>query len=114
MNKGGCMEERFGLLKKRFLTSRIEQELDMTFIIYLWDLIEDARMKVELDYLQIIKLTKEYNPEGLGILQGVHHSQEQPPYSHIYKIPILGKLIEDKIYIIDEPNYSVMLFASEY
>lgn len=108
------MVERFSKSKQKYMTSRIEQEIDITLISFLWDLIEDARKNVKLDYLQIIELTKELDVDGKSMVQGIHHSQEQPSYSKVYRIPIYEKLFEGKIYMIDEPDYAVMLFASEY
>jgi len=96
------------------MTSRIEQQLDYDLILFLWSLIEDARKSVNLDYLQILNLSRIEKKDEKSILQGIYQTQEQPPYSRNYVIPITGQLIVDRIYIIDEPDYSVMLFAGEY
>lgn len=64
-------------------------------------------MPVKKHYLQIFELYTKYN-----ILM-VKHSQEVPPYEKTYKFIALEP-INEKIYIIDDVEYSTMLLASEY
>ena len=108
------MSEMFSKTKQRYMTTRIEQELDKSFIAYIWELIEEEKKHVKLDYLQVMKLTKEIDIDGKIMMQRIVHSQEQSPYQQVYFISVDEKLIEGKIFLIDELDYCVMLFAEEY
>ena len=65
---------------------------------------------IEVDYLQIFKVSKEENK----II--INQSQEVPEYSCKYEIEIKDIQInnEIKLYVIDSGEYSTMLFPYEY
>jgi len=108
------MSETFSKTKQRYITCGIQAELDISIIQLLWELIEEEKKNVRLDYLQVIRLTAEYDVDGKTIQQGIVLSQEQPPYHKVYRLPAEGNVINDKIFLIDEPDYSTMTFAREY
>lgn len=108
------MDEVFIKTKKRYITCGIQAELDQRLIQYLWDLIEEERKYVKLDYLQVMNLRKEVEADGKTVRQRIEHSQEEPPYQRIYYIPVVSNVVECNIFVIDEPDHSSMLFAREY
>ena len=90
----------------RYITKGINEELPLSIQILLWSLVDS--LLIEKDYLQIfnIKVIR-------GNLLEITHSQEKPVYTQI--IQAVGDIDRDmKVYIIDDGEYSTMLFAEEY
>lgn len=90
---------------KKYITRGISENIPLEIQIILWDMV--LSMPVEKDYLQIFELSTKNN------ILTIKHSQEVPPYKKIYKFIVLEP-INEKIYIIDDDDYSTMLLASEY
>ncbi|SNY26891.1 protein of unknown function [Orenia metallireducens] len=101
----------FDIGQDRYITKGIKYSLDSKLQIILWQMIEEARKEVALDYLQIFKLSK-YSKNGRG-LQRIIHTQEQPEYERTIYVPV-EKCINEKVYVIDDKTHSTMLLASEY
>lgn len=95
--------------KAKYVTRGVNEYVPFILQMYLWELIRD--MKVEKkDYLQVFRF---YKINGNNCIE---HSQEVPEYK---KMSILNNNYFDvgeleKIYCIDDGEYSTMLFASEY
>ena len=90
----------------RYITKGINEELPLSIQILLWSLVDS--LLIEKDYLQIfnIKVIR-------GNLLEITHSQEKPVYTQI--IQAVGDIDRNmKVYIIDDGEYSTMLFAEEY
>lgn len=92
---------------ERYMTRGINEEVPLVLQIYLWNLIDEARKKVELDYLQVFKMYVED-----GVLKIVH-SQEIPNYKMEYTLNV-DETVEGKIYVTDSGTYSTMMFNYEY
>lgn len=96
----------------RYMTKGINQTLDISLQIMLWQIIDDFKdiKGIELDYLQVFKIRRNKN-ELI-----IEHTQEVPEYKKVYLVNNLGSLIEEdlKIFIIDENDYNIMLLAEEY
>lgn len=96
----------------RYMTKGINQTLDISLQIMLWQIIDDFKdtKEIELDYLQVFKIRRNKN-ELI-----IEHTQEVPEYKKVYLFNNLGSLIEEdlKIFIVDENDYNIMLLAEEY
>lgn len=90
---------------KKYITRGISENIPLEIQIILWDIV--ISMPVKKDYLQIFELSTKEN------ILIIKHSQEVPPYEKTYEFIVL-KLINEKIYIIDDGDYSIMLLADEY
>ena len=90
----------------RYITKGVHEELPLSIQILLWSLVDS--LLIEKDYLQIftIKIIR-------GNLLEITHSQEKPVYTKT--IQAVGDIDRNmKVYIIDDGEYSTMLFAEEY
>ena len=63
--------------------------------------------KVEKDYLQVFNLSVK---DGI---QRVEHKQEVPEYQNTYSI-LVSNPVDDKIFVIDDCDYSTMLLSEKY
>jgi len=95
----------------RYQTKGIINNVNINLQLLMWNLIDELKEKVRVDYLQIFKLSK--NSEGKIVIE---HSQEVPKYKAVYEINIDMNDTElpMKVYVIDEKSYSIMLLAEEY
>ena len=90
----------------RYITKGVHEELPLSIQILLWSLVDS--LLIEKDYLQIfnIKVIR-------GNLLEITHSQEKPVYKQtIQAVSDIDRNM--KVYIIDDGEYSTMLFAEEY
>ena len=92
----------------RFTTKGVNTSLAYEMQLLMWDLID--QLEVEQDYLQVFKL------ENKGGEVKLTHRQEEPDYSrdYILKSKIFSIESDNKIFVIDDGEYSTMMFASEY
>lgn len=90
---------------KKYITRGVSENISIELQIILWNMV--LSMSIKKDYLQIFELSTDEN------ILTIKHSQEIPTYEKIYKF-IVSKPINEKIYIIDDTEYSTMLLASEY
>ena len=90
---------------KNYITRGISENIPLELQIILWDMV--LSMPVKKDYLQIFELSTNEN------VLTIKHSQEVPPYKKTYQL-ITFEPLDEKIYIIDDIEYSTMLLASEY
>ncbi len=103
---------------RKYITRGANNKLPLVLQNYLWDLIEKARKKTELDYLQVFELKPHkvnINDEGKHevYIQKIKHFQEKPSYSTEAYLPLANPVI-DKVYVIDSKEYCTMLLADEY
>lgn len=95
---------------KKYVTSGINAEVPIQVQMVLWDLIDSITVKK--DYLQVFNFIKK------GDVLKIIHTQEQPNYNKSIDIKssdVCCNLKEyEKIFCIDDGDYSTMLFASEY
>ena len=91
---------------KRYLTQGVEERIESCSQMIMRSMIDN--MNVEKDYLQIFQL--DWKNDVLTIT----HSQEQPFYKKVYKLPCQSAVKTEKVYVIDSEEYSTMLLAEEY
>ena len=96
----------------RYVTRGVNEEVDIRLQIILWSMIDKLKDKgnVELDYLQIFKIRK----EGKKIV--INQSQEVPEHSCTYEVEIEDIQIDNmiKLYVIDNEEYSTIIFPEDY
>lgn len=96
----------------RYVTRGVNEQVDIRLQLMMWRMIDNLKYKgdIEVDYLQIFKVSK----EGNKII--INQSQEISEYSCKYEIEIKDIQInnEIKVYVIDSVEYSTMLFPYEY
>ena len=96
----------------RHISRQVNEEVDIRLQLSIWTLIDilKDKVKVELDYLQIFKLKKE------GNLIRIEHEQEVPKYRSVHLIEAKDIQLDEaiKVYVIDDGEYSTMIFPSEY
>lgn len=103
--------------EKRYISSGIHASLPVLYQILLWNAIDSLRDSgKELDYLQVFQIQTKDNPDRKGKLLIVTHSQEKPPYSREYVIPVRDDAedVNGKVYVIDDTENATMLWAEEY
>ncbi len=96
---------------ERYITWGIQSEIPAFTTVILWEMIEEARQKTTLDYLQVFQLYPSHE-NGMAIQQ-IIHTQEQPPYKRTVSIPC-DTPVRAKIFCIDDETHSTMLLAEEY
>ena len=90
----------------RYATRGINAEISLALQLILWKMIDEMEV-ARKDYLQVLTLSSE-NGE-----QKIIHKQEQPEYHKEYNFS--GEsLIDAKIFVIDDGDYSTMMLAEEY
>ena len=94
--------------ENRYITRGINEKLDLSLQILLWNLVDD--LKIEKDYLQVFKLSR------VGDIINIEHTQEVPNYKSCIKVTAkdLEFKGDEKVYLIDSQDYSTMLLAEEY
>lgn len=71
----------------------------------MWEMIN--QLPVDKDYLQVFYLSADNGK------QRIKHTQEILEYSKEYVFNT-GKPVTDKVFVINEKAYSIMILASEY
>lgn len=89
----------------RYLTFGVDNRIPFELQLFMWECVDS--MPVPRDYLQVFELSPS------GPMQSIVHSSEDPEYRQVYMIPS-DSPITQKLYIIDDGDYSTMLLASEY
>lgn len=96
----------------RYVTRGVNEEVDIRLQLIMWSMIDKLKYEgdVELDYLQVFKIRK----EGNKIV--INQSQEVPEYACTYEIELDDIRIDNeiKLYVIDNGEYSMILFPAEY
>ena len=97
--------------KQKYLTCGINSKVPLAIQLSLWHMIEKARPNVQLDYLQIFRLSVT-KTNGMTV-QKIIHEQENPPYKTSIDLPAVDTY-SGKIYVIDDDTHSTMLLPEEY
>ena len=101
------------LASQRFITKNIADKINPLLQLYLCMLVEKRIVAGEaVDYLQIFELSVE-SKDGQPI-QKIMHRQEQPEYSCTSYFEGMWEPVICKIWIIDNEEYSTMLFPEDY
>lgn len=91
---------------ERYLTREVAERVPINIQLLMWDLVERLEEK---DYLQIFELI----PKGSEFVE-ITHKQEIPEFTCNYIIKNVGIKTKMKLYIIDNGEYSTMMFSHEY
>lgn len=91
---------------ERYLTREVADRVPIDIQLLMWDLVERLEEK---DYLQVFELT----PKGSEIVEIVH-KQEIPEVTSIYNIKNNEIKSKMKLYMIDNGEYSTLMFSHEY
>ena len=92
---------------KRYLTREVANRVPVEIQILMWNLVEE--IKVKKDYLQVFEVI----PNGSEFVE-IIHKQEIPEFTFSYIIKNVGIETKMKLYIIDNGQYSTMMFSHEY
>lgn len=68
--------------------------------------------KKEVDYLQVFKLSREQNEQGI-ICQKIVHKQEQPPMEDVCYL-ITDEAVNETVFCIDDETHHTFLLSREY
>lgn len=96
---------------EKYISKGISERLSVELIATLWLLIDEAKAKTDLDYLQIFYLSKA-DKNGVKV-QKIVHEQEIPEYKNSICV-LCDNPINAKVYCIDSETYSTMILAEEY
>ncbi|HBF6648741.1 TPA: hypothetical protein KOT44_002064 [Clostridioides difficile] len=92
---------------ERYLTREVADRVPVEIQILMWDLVEE--MEGEKDYLQVFEVI----PNGSEFVE-IIHKQEIPETTSNYIVKNFGIETQMKLYIIDNGEYSTMMFSHEY
>ena len=91
---------------KRLITIGVCTEIPDILQEMMWIMVDQMK---DPDYLQVFELMDTND----GVL--IVHSQEEPPYENTVKVGYTVELgFRQKVYVIDDEDYSTMLLAEEY
>ena len=96
--------------KDKYLTAGVDANIPLIAQLFMWDMIETARSKIKLDYLQIFKL-KPAKVDS-AVVQVVEHSQEVPVFHQTAAFPCDAP-ITAKVWVIDDETHCTMLLPEE-
>ena len=101
------------LALEKFITKNIADNINPLLQLYLWMLVE-KRIAAggDVDYLQIFELSVE--SKNGKTMQKVLHRQEQPEYSFTSYLEGMWEPVTCKVWVIDNEEYSTMLFPEDY
>lgn len=68
--------------------------------------------KKEVDYLQVFKLSRERNEQGV-ICQKIVHKQEQPPMEDVSYL-VTDEAVNETVFCIDDESHHTFLLSREY
>jgi len=96
----------------RYITSGIQNEIPLEIQQFIWNCIDVLKDQGKvLDYLQVFEITKERIADVL--VQKIEHTQEIPKYKMTYKV-FFTEMVDDRIFVIDDKEYSTMMLSTEY
>ena len=93
--------------KERYLTRGVSNKIPFEIQLLMWSMIE--KLKVNKDYLQVF----EVKPINDNLLK-IEHRQEVPKYKKEIIVRNIGINSKEKIFVIDEGEYSTMMLSEEY
>lgn len=92
---------------ERYITREVSDRVPVEIQILMWNLVEE--IEGEKDYLQVFEVI----PNGSEFVE-ITHKQEIPEFTCNYIIKNVGIKTKMKLYIIDNGEYSTMMFSHEY
>ncbi|HFL3777299.1 TPA: DUF960 family protein [Clostridioides difficile] len=92
---------------ERYLTREVVERVPLEIQILMWNLVEE--IEGEKDYLQVFEVI----PNGREFVK-IIHKQEIPETTSNYIVKNVGIETKMKLYIIDNGEYSTMMFSHEY
>ncbi|MGL6106857.1 DUF960 family protein [Romboutsia sp.] len=92
---------------ERYLTREVADRVPIEIQILMWNLVE--KIEGEKDYLQVFEVI----PNGREFVE-IIHKQEIPEFTFSYIVKNTGIETKMKLYIIDNGQYSTMMFSHEY
>ena len=99
--------------KEKYISKGISEKLSVDLVTILWMMIDEAKVKTDLDYFQIFHLSIS-DKDGV-MAQKIMHEQEQPKYKHSICVLCDTQPINAKIYCIDDNiGHATMILAEEY
>lgn len=66
----------------------------------------------QVDYLQVFKLSREQNEQGV-ICQKIIHEQEVPPMKDVYYL-VTDEAVNETVFCIDDEDHHTFLLSREY
>lgn len=87
---------------KLYITKSVEKKIPKELIFLIIKLIQNLHKETKVDYLQIIKIRNNI----------LIHKQEIPKYRKGYVLPI--SISSCKLFVIDNGDYSTLMFNYEY
>lgn len=96
---------------KRYITAGVSSTIDPSVQLFIWNLIEKLKSKIQLDYLQVFELSKIVHSGRFA--QNLVHSQEIPHHRQEHFLNNIEP-IDVKIYAIDDGMHCTMLLSNEY
>lgn len=104
-------QEYFNTPKATYVTKGIAEKIPSSIQILCWCIIEEAKEKVSsMDYLQVFSINTNLEEQRLEI----KHSQEEPDFFEEVVYMPFDKIIDEKIFVIDDVDHITMLLAEEY
>lgn len=97
--------------ENRYVSRGANLAIDIRLQLIMWNLIDELKNKVKVEYLQIFRISKEDNKKII-----IEHEQEVPKYKEKYSIELLDIEITGviKVYVIDNSDSSNMILAEDY
>lgn len=105
---------------RRMLTKTIDNEIHPYIQLFLWGRIDWLKKEMKLDSWQVFTLETIRGNNPHEVIQVVIHKQENPKFEQVSYIPWFSlsfsgyKPIDAKILVIDDGEFSTMMFANEY
>lgn len=94
--------------ENRYVSRDANSVIDIRLQLVMWNLIDELKNKVKVDYLQIFRILKEDNKK-------IIIEQELLKYKEMYSIELSDVEITGviKVYVIDSVGYSTLILVSE-
>ncbi|MEW9122023.1 MAG: DUF960 family protein [Thermotaleaceae bacterium] len=97
--------------KNRFVTRSVDSEVPIEIQVLIWNFIDELKEKrqLEMDYLQVFQLKVQ---DGVQV---IINTQEERLKEDCIKVTLSkSQMLTTRIWVIDDGNYSTMLFPSDY
>lgn len=96
---------------KKYMTKGIQESIPFDLVALMWEMYDRCQEEMEsCDYFHVFHL-KSFQGEGLN--QELIHQQEVPKYERTY-VMVVDQPITEKVYVIGNDEYVMMLLANEY
>lgn len=97
---------------KAFMTVGYQNDIPDNIKEFIAHIIGKCSQMEDADYLQVFKLHVDPNNDQMQVIE---HTQEQPMKRMVYTLSgDFDKVIDQKVYVIDDTSHHTCLLASEY